>query len=118
MSLLSNYCENTELTATNTCVSSSKIDILNFKKLCFLLKKSSYFTTIIISQVLFIRLIVLPHVSVMPIFNVRQSANTPSVSLQMMPNGGEMVNTPEGTVQRGCGIPILGDFQDLDMFQI
>lgn len=79
MSLLSNYCENTKLTATNTCVPSSKLDILNFKKLSFPLKRqqknSSYFTSII-SQVLFICLVVLPHLSVMPIFNIRQGSNS------------------------------------------
>lgn len=61
-----NYCENTNLIPTNTCMPSSKLDILQFKMLCFLLKKpnnhptnqeqkpeqknhSGYFTTIIIS---------------------------------------------------------------------
>lgn len=33
MSPLSNYCENTNLTPTNTCVLSSKLDILQFKML-------------------------------------------------------------------------------------
>lgn len=83
-------------------------------------------------QVLFIHLIVLSHffqqlchfsilhmgwywdqycsVSSLSAWPVDQ--NTPSVRLQMMPNGREMVNTQEGTVQRGCGIPILGDFHD------
>lgn len=79
MSPLSNYCENTTLTPTNTCVPSSKLDILQFKMLCFLLRKKKpkktnrgYFTTIILSpsSVYSLDSSVTFLSTVMPLFNI------------------------------------------------
>lgn len=137
MSPLSNYCENTNLTPTNTCVPSSRLDILQFKMLCFLLKKTpntgGYFTTFIISpgSVCSLDSSATLLWTVMPLFNTTHGLILGSILLNIFiislacgskhtfsefaddaKCGGKMVNTAESTVQRGCGILILGDFQN------
>lgn len=133
MSPLSNYCENTNLTPTNTCVLSSKLDILQFKMLFSANthkkknqphKPVATLYPLLFPQVLFIHLIILPHLflqqlchfSILDELKLRSTLlnifwpldqSTPSLSVEKVPSGGEMVNTPEGTVQRGCGILIL-----------
>lgn len=124
MSPLSNYSENTNLTPTNTCVTSWKLDILQFKIICFQLKKppqthpknqtAAILQPSLFPQVLFIHFMVLPHLfqqlchfsilhmgwyrdqycssSWLSAWHVDQ--NRPSVSLQMMPKLGKMVNAP------------------------
>lgn len=84
MSPLSNYCENTNLTPTNTCVYmlSSKLDILQFKMLFSAntqkkkptTQTSGYFITIIISPSSVYSLnnpATFLFTTVMPFFNIR-----------------------------------------------
>lgn len=163
MSPLSNYCENTNLTPTNTCMPSSKLDILQFKMLCFLVKKKKkknkneknptkqknpankprtktktkktqrlfynhyYFLKFCLFTWQFCHISFNSYATFQYFTWVDTEINTAQY-LHCQPGlwikthlqqvckwcqiGGKMVNTLEGIVQRGCEIPILGDFQD------
>lgn len=112
MSPLSNYCENINLTPTNTCVLSSKLDILQFKMLPSANTKKTPHKPVAILypllflQVLFIHLIVLPHFflqqlchfSILDELKLRSmllnifwpvDQNTSSLSLEKVPSGGK-----------------------------